>query len=114
MRYLDSAVEPQKYRGNCPINSDVNCGIVMSKENKVTPFSSGTDYEVWEQSCCGRCSKAQQDPNIPATCEIEIALSTAFWEDGTIPKSIAKRMGLTWEEHWNPFKRRCGEIDLIE
>ena len=115
MRYLDSVVNPHKYRGDCPINSDVNCGVVMSQENRVKPFSNGTDYEVWEQSCCGKCTKSQQDPNVQeGKCEIENALSYAYWDDGKIPESIAIRMGLTWEEHWNPFKRRCGEIDLVE
>lgn len=34
---MDLVVSPHKYRGNCPINSDVNCGVVMeSKQIKLS------------------------------------------------------------------------------
>lgn len=87
----------------------------LPSENAVRPFSNGSEYEVWEDACCGRCSKGIFNPEeLPYKCDIQLELASAFWKDGTVSIPIAERMGLKEEEHWCPFNRPCTEFVMAE
>lgn len=84
-------------------------------KGKVRPFSNGSEYDTWSSLCCEKCKKAcSPNTNYEFLCGIEEALTEASFSDGLVSEDIARRMGLTWEEHWNPFKRLCTEIELVE
>lgn len=84
----------------------------MSDE-KVKPFSNGTEYLDWTFGNCERCAKSVlvTDPSgteLP-TCEIEYAIMEASISDGEISAEIAERMGQTA----NPmaYTWPCGEFE---
>lgn len=59
--------------------------------NKVRPFSNGEDDIRFTARNCDECSKS--DPSFNGNCDIEKALTEAYWGDGFINKSIYSRMG---------------------
>lgn len=111
MRCLGLVVNPHKYRGDCPTNSDVICGVVMSEENKVSPFYCGTQYADWTGSNCNRCKKAAPLYG-DSTCEIELALHIALMSDGEVTQEIADRMGFTANQDKDVWM--CPEVDWTE
>lgn len=71
--------------------------------NKIRPFSNGEDDIRFTAKNCDKCSKS--DPSMNASCDIEKALTEAYWGDGFIDKSIYSRMG-------NGVK--CTEFEALE
>lgn len=63
---------------------------------RVRPFSNGTEFDMWTAANCERCMRYGE-------CEIDAALSEAFYGDGTIPADIAARMGKSLE---------CAKLDV--
>jgi len=67
------------------------------------PFSCGTQYGDWRDRNCDRCSKGQSydaetDSWGPWRCPLERALSEAALGDGTVSRSVARRIGLPWHD----------------
>ena len=65
-------------------------------EERIRPFSNGSQYMDWMGANCDRCTKGYRerpDGEWDTRCDILNALSEANWDDGTIPPSIAVRMG---------------------
>lgn len=58
---------------------------------RARPFSNGADFCWWEARNCLRCAK--HIPETTAGCEIDEALTVAYWDDGTIHGGLARRMG---------------------
>lgn len=60
-----------------------------NQEQRITPFSNGTEAMMWHGRNCDQCAK-QWDPNNPNIdgCEIEAAIS-----GGSIPIEMWKRAG---------------------
>jgi len=56
----------------------------------IRPFSCGTQYLDWSASNCVTCKKSGM---APPQCDIERALISGCFGDGTVTESIAKRMG---------------------
>lgn len=69
---------------------------------KVRPFSNGSEYSAWTAANCEKCAKGWREDR-EATCEIEIALLVAYFDDGMIDASIRERMGTPM---WD-----CGEFE---
>ena len=64
-------------------------------EQRITPFSSGTEAMIWESRNCDLCAK-QWDGNLSkdAECKIEEAIALAAIGDHTIPLEMWKRAGV--------------------
>lgn len=75
-------------------------------EKMISVFANGSEYGWWLSRNCERCKKYDPTFETVPTCEIDEAITEAAMDDGTVPESIAKRMGLI-----DGF--RCTEIDPI-
>lgn len=90
----------------------------MSKQQitneRVRPFSSGSQFADWSGCNCDRCDKGVHSlgPEAWPTCEIEIALYNAYGDDGSVPADIANRMGHT--EHKGEYVWPCNEVVWTE
>jgi hypothetical protein len=71
----------------------------------VRPFSCGSQAADWMARNCQRC--ALSSPDIAGDCEIEAAIGTACFGDGTVSAEIARRMGAT--EHEGHLTWDCPE-----
>ena len=60
----------------------------MSKRER--PFSGFTQFVSWERANCGSCAKSTP---LGGRCRIESALYRAMWNDGSVSRRIAERMG---------------------
>jgi len=98
-------------------------------EKRVHTFSNGTEYGGWESHNCHNCWKwsghrsdtpprSGDDVSIRRfNCTIDKALGEAYWGDGKVKESIAKRMGLPGydcterEKQRPPRKRRAPAIE---
>lgn len=56
----------------------------------VQPFSNGEEYCFWFRRNCLLCEK--HAPLLSPTCEIDIAVTQAYYSDGLVSKAFAKRM----------------------
>jgi hypothetical protein len=59
--------------------------------NGVRVFSNGCQSADWDDRNCCRCKK--WNPDGKSECDIANALTVAYWDDGTVGKPIADRMG---------------------
>jgi hypothetical protein len=58
------------------------------------------ETDIWLEQNCLSCRK--YNPDGPSHCEIDIALLTASFEDGSVSRQIADRMGFTAIEGEHP------------
>ncbi len=81
---------------------------------KYYPFYCGTQGMDWQEANCLRCKKLTDEPggfeNI--ICDIDRALSEAFWKDGSVSKEIAERMG--YLDNKGYYCWMCPEVDWTE
>lgn len=66
-------------------------------EERVIPFSNGTEYQCWNDYNCARCKKYNVDDSgmvVEPVCQIDEALLESMFGDGKISKEMADRMGL--------------------
>ncbi len=63
----------------------------MSK--KIRPFSCGSQYGDWDLNNCDQCKKGAKEPDNEIQCELQNDLVYAYFDDGTISKKTAKRIG---------------------
>lgn len=59
------------------------------QEQRVRPFSSGTQWLDWWDVNCATCHRDEEK------CEIAVGLNTASFVDGTVIADVAERMGFT-------------------
>lgn len=78
----------------------------MSAE-RVTPFSSGSEYAEWVHNNCDRCVRSDEyvpeepgDPPAGRSCDLEFALSRAYCTDGTLSAEEAARLGVPVDRRW--------------
>lgn len=86
--------------------------MTTTVEAKVSPFDSGTQFIDWTEANCNRCNKGVHrlnDESAWPPCELEAALTTACFDDGYIPLSIAKRIGMKEDE--GRYCWPCAEVD---
>ena len=64
-------------------------------ENRVRPFSCGTEGADWIASHCDRCTKRIPDDAdyTGYKCDIQRALGDAYMTDGTVSADIGRRLG---------------------
>lgn len=55
------------------------------------PFHCGTQFSDWEDRNCSYCVKSSTFAD--GDCDIDAALTMAYWGDGQVPDEIAERMG---------------------
>lgn len=70
-------------------------------DNRVRPFSNGTEFMIWNEVNCCNCKKYHTDDSgmvIEPICEIDQAFVEAMFGDGTISRDIAIEMGLIGED----------------
>ena len=77
----------------------------MTEENKIYPFSYGTQYGDWVGSNCERCKKFKG-------CNILQAIDFAFLDDGSVEEQIANRMGYFLNE--GKYCWMCPEVEWTE
>lgn len=82
--------------------------------NKVTIFSNGTEFMLWQDYNCCQCAKSVEvtDPDgtqLP-TCPIEYALILASIGDGLIEPEIKNRMNYKFLTG----SHRCGEFIKLD
>lgn len=65
-----------------------------NENETVSPFANGSNYMLWMTLNCYQCQKYKQEESVYDSCEIELNLAYGSVTDGTIPKDIAKRMGM--------------------
>lgn len=84
----------------------------MSDDTRIRPFSNGTEFAMYTERNCLRCTK-QWNPDTPTvfSCAIEQALSDGYIGDGTIPKAINDRMGESKDSSWG-HALDCPEREL--
>ena len=78
----------------------------------VRPFSNGTEFMIWQEHNCCRCTKmAPGDASLDEiTCPIERAIVEAACGDGTVPQGIADRWASA--DEWGYFAPPCSEIEV--
>lgn len=64
----------------------------MSKEARFIPFSCGSQKADWHYRNCKNCRKGYSD-GVGWNCEIEQALDSAYFGDGSVTVEIGERMG---------------------
>jgi hypothetical protein len=80
-------------------------------EDKITPFSNGTEFMVWRDENCDRCKKANLEAvERDKTCPMEYDTSFASVTDGLIPKESAERIGYKTEPYFHLTK--CKELEV--
>lgn len=67
---------------------------------KVRPFSTGSQFADWCDRNCSRCVKYEPD-GPAAACQIDHALMDAQIGDGSVPPEIAERLGYVEDIAWN-------------
>ncbi len=70
---------------------------------RINIFSNGGQYGDWITANCQKCIKSRADCS---ACDIELALTYAYFDDGMVSKEIADRMNFeplvyNWE---------CGDL----
>lgn len=66
-------------------------------EERVIPFSNGTEYMCWNEYNCCHCKKYHADDSgmvIEPVCQIDEALVESMFGDGKVSREMADRMGL--------------------
>lgn len=63
--------------------------------SKVSPFSNGCQHIDWDSANCDLCEKGYYNNNETDCCEIDVALTHAAVDDGTVSAEMAERMGYT-------------------
>lgn len=71
-----------------PVANEQKMGAM---EVMVRPFSTGSEDVAFCANNCDKCNKS--DPQDNAMCDIEAALTVAYWGNGYIPQKIFTRMG---------------------
>ncbi len=81
------------------------------------PFHCGTQCADWETANCENCHSAgyyvggaRQD-NWLWVCDLQEALSLAFWGDGSVSEDVAQRLGYLANKE--AFGWRCSELRPI-
>ncbi len=71
---------------------------------RIYVFSNGSQDGDWITANCQKCIKSHADCS---ACDIELALTCAYFDDGTVSKEIADRMG------YEPlvYNLKCGEFE---
>ncbi len=78
-------------------------------DTRISPFYCGTQACDWRSLNCENCHKGYDYASETQRCDIEHALDRAYFGDGTVPESVARRMGYTDEAHnW-----QCPESEPI-
>jgi hypothetical protein len=82
----------------------------MGEAEQVRPFAYGSEYAEWEAANCDGCAKSERlkegNVYVPSQCEIQRALTDAFWGDGRIDLALYQRSGLPGDH--------CPERELAE
>ncbi len=65
---------------------------VAVSDERVTPFSNGTQSCDWDSRNCARCKKVAPDLSW-SKCDICDALTVAYIDDVTVSAEIGRRMG---------------------
>lgn len=81
-------------------------------ENRYYPFHSGSQDADWQNYNCSRCKKGYEHNGDKFVCDIDEALQTAFWEDGSVSEDIALRMGAIEQKGY--YCWRCPEFEECE
>lgn len=76
---------------------------------RVWTFSNGTEFDVWSERNCERCSKMYDPETLESLCDLEVAIFEAGAGDGTVSKEIADRLG--WKPNDVGHDGRCPEFD---
>lgn len=74
----------------------------MNKEERIIPFSRGTEYMFWQTANCDNCEKYENESVEPeqAGCKLAYYIDLASVTDGTIPKWVADRVGFTEKKNY--------------
>jgi len=73
------------------------------------PFCCGSQFGDWQLANCDRCKKGAPDDGSWPTCDIQARLLEAYFDDGRVTDSIARRMGAM--ENLTAYNWPCGEFD---
>ena len=70
--------------------------------DKIRPFSNGTEFMIWRDKNCDRCEKANTETaDRTKTCPMEYDIALASVTDGSIPKESAERVGCNYEPYFH-------------
>jgi hypothetical protein len=81
----------------------------MTAEDRVSPFSNGSQHVDWTSSNCDRCTKAYDEANQVYRCTIQEAIDRAGLIDGDVDEATAARMGITPETKGR-YVWKCAEV----
>ena len=74
---------------------------------RIRPFSNGSEYTAWQERNCGKCAKFDPD-SLEVACPIDEALLSAYWDDGTISKEMADKIGFDGKRCHECKEQVCG------
>lgn len=92
----------------------------VAAPTEARPFCNGTDFMLWEDRNCARCSRSGQQPDgeyLWGACPLEDALTEACVGSGRIPLALARAYGATVhvQDHWNGvLSHRLLAVDTMD
>ena len=86
----------------------------VQEMKRVRPFDTGSQFADWSGCNCERCTKGAHKLGADAlpTCEIELSIGEAYFDDGRVGADIAERMGYT--ENKGRYVWPCNEVIWTE
>ena len=60
---------------------------------RVWAFSNGTEFDIWADANCNRCTKQYDYEKMEGHCDLEEAIMDAGASDGKVASEIAQRLG---------------------
>lgn len=78
-------------------------------DDRIHPFSNGTQFMDWREGSCCQCAKYHVNNGaVEPVCPLDEALFGACCGDGTISREIADRLGVP-ENTWSDWQ--CKEFE---
>ena len=90
-------------------------GGLEQVEKRIRPFSNGSQFGDWATANCDRCKKGGVNNEFELKCELEQALTVAYFGDGMISASQGARIGLPQiYGELAPYCWMCTEVEWTD
>lgn len=93
-------------------NLDAIYAARESADDRVTPFSNGSQFMDWEANNCLRCTKRWDEGIHTFYCDLDAELTIAAVDDGTLRAETARRLG--FDSGSSAYSWMCPEVEWTE